>query len=34
VPQLEDPVATASAALALLEDVGRVDRPAGEGVAP
>jgi pimeloyl-ACP methyl ester carboxylesterase len=34
VAQLEDPVTTARAALALLEDVGRVERPAGEGVAP
>jgi pimeloyl-ACP methyl ester carboxylesterase len=34
VAQLEDPVTTARAALAMLEDVGRVDRPAGEGVAP
>ncbi len=34
VAQLEDPVTTARAALALLEDVRRVDRPAGEGVAP
>lgn len=34
VAQLEDPVTTARAALALAEDVRRVDRPAGEGVAP
>ena len=34
VAQLEDPVTTARAALALLEDVRRVDRAAEEGVAP
>lgn len=34
VAQLEDPVTTARAALGLLEDVRRVDRAAGEGVAP
>jgi pimeloyl-ACP methyl ester carboxylesterase len=34
VAQLEDPVTTARAALGLLEDVRRVERPAGEGVAP
>jgi pimeloyl-ACP methyl ester carboxylesterase len=34
VAQLEDPEATARAALALIEDTRRADEPSQEGVAP